>query len=127
MNNLIERLKKLEGPCRECDVLIHIAFAQHPDKSYSYGEDPHTKHYVGIFNEAGVHVGNNTPTPYTSSIDAARKLIRGRDVATIVIGGPSGGSCDIWDIWTDKENRWKGVHNSPAIATCIAAIQSHMA
>jgi|SRR5882672_10296542 len=119
MTTLLSRLQSATGPSRELDAEIALANGwKLINDAESLWRSP-----TGRYDWAPL---------YTESIDAALTLVPSLDKAEGALwlklgqfagargSGKEGWTADIWGVKGDKEVKWWGIHNSPAIALLIA-------
>lgn len=111
INELIERMEKLEGPCRDCDQEIGIFIR-------NLGRPKDEPQIIGVA---------NCP-PYTESVNHALRLVP--EGWGLQLTQPSQGPLDfrlcssaVFNLFQPKPNMFYGVAVNLATALCIAILK----
>lgn len=136
MKKLIERLEMAKVPSRELDCLIWAELngrdvrRDEPKMLAKSRRAPHDECWIGSWMVNGnFHVhGNKPPIPeYTSSLDAALTLVPEKRYVFAIHQTPAGWSVKVADKIDDRQSFEADELPSPALAICVAAINSRAA
>lgn len=124
MEELIQKLEKLEGPDRYADEAIALARGLVPEGDGWVKSGPQTWHKNLRWEPGCKFDASYQPPNYTASLDAALTLVPEGWGWLIDGGHPPAGYVVELDEGKLPPKQITGIHKSPAIALCIAALKA---